>query len=75
MTATGRKTALAEAPREAAGAGTATLRGNPAQRAGYIEELVAELEKLAAGPDLERLRDLLRLAKCEARRVLIEQAH
>ncbi|MEQ8936675.1 MAG: hypothetical protein RIE56_12875 [Amphiplicatus sp.] len=42
--------------------------------AGYIEELTAELEKLAEGPDLERLRDLLRLAKSEARRVLIKHA-
>lgn len=45
-----------------------------AQTAGYIEELTAELEKLAAGPDLEKLRDLLRLAKREARRVLMERA-
>lgn len=47
---------------------------SPAQRAGYIEEMTAELEKLALGPDLERLRDLLGLARREARRLLIEQA-
>jgi len=49
-------------------------RAAAVQTAGYIEELTAELEKLAAGPDLEKLRDLLRLAKGEARRVLIERS-
>lgn len=51
----------------------ATAGLSPAQRAGYIEEMTAELEKLALGPDLERLRDLLGLAKREARRLLMER--
>jgi hypothetical protein len=38
------------------------------QRALYIEDMVRELERLAKGADLERLRDLLRLAREEARR-------
>lgn len=34
----------------------------------YIEDLVREMEELASGSKLERLRDLLRLARQEAGR-------
>ena len=40
----------------------------PSQRAEYIEELVTQLERLAEGADLARLRELLGLARAEARR-------
>ncbi|MEE2692810.1 MAG: hypothetical protein VX640_14850 [Pseudomonadota bacterium] len=75
MTATGQKAALAVAPSGELPIDEVPFRGaSPAQTAGYIEELVGELERLAAGPSLERLRDLLKLAKQEARRQVIEQA-
>ena len=46
----------------------ATIGATPADRAGYIEEMARELERLAVGRELERLRELLRLAREEARR-------
>lgn len=39
-----------------------------AQRAEYIEDLVRQLERLAEGPNLARLREILSLARAEARR-------
>lgn len=44
------------------------LGATSVQRALYIEDMVRELERLARGPDLERLRDLLQLAREEARK-------
>ncbi|MBB5520012.1 hypothetical protein [Amphiplicatus metriothermophilus] len=46
-------------------------KAGPAERAGYIEEMTREMANLAAGPGLERLRDLLRLAEAEARRLAL----
>lgn len=40
----------------------------PAHTAAYIEDLLRELEAIAAKDGIEPLRDLLRLAKEEARR-------
>lgn len=43
---------------------------SPAERAGYIRDLLREMEGLAADIRLERLRDLLRLARTEADRAV-----
>lgn len=44
-----------------------------AERAGYIEDLVRELERLAFGPELEALRAHLRYAREEAARIAADQ--
>ena len=42
------------------------MRATPAERAGYILEMVGEMERMAVGSDLLRLRTLLRAARDEA---------
>lgn len=75
MDAAGAKAKAKPASRRQEAASGAPVGGaSPAQRAGYIEEMAAELERLAVGPELERLRELLGLARREARRVLTGQA-
>jgi hypothetical protein len=44
------------------------LGASQAEIAGYIKDMVQQLEKMAQGRDFERLRDLLRLARDEAHR-------
>lgn len=42
------------------------MRATPAERAGYIMEMVGEMERMAIGADLGRLRALLQEARVEA---------
>jgi hypothetical protein len=55
-------------PRAKEGAGPPVSRVTPSQRALYIEDMIGQLERLARGSELAHLRDLLRVAREEARR-------
>ncbi|MEQ1929507.1 MAG: hypothetical protein ABL957_03110 [Parvularculaceae bacterium] len=45
-----------------------SLDASGSEIAEYVKDMVGQLERLAAGRDFERLRDLLRLARDEAHR-------